>query len=387
MRCHVLITLLHQEARRRLINRGGLVFVLALVVLSAGMTFVSTGTGFALASQVKICFVDYWHDGPWVEHLRGNLPQELEGQIQFRAIEQVAAAGETIYYPAGAGAIQIRAAGDGISGDGPELWICDRGRGMAAACDSGRCKVWIWYPGTNESGMDRFEAWFWKESARYFRQRNGQPPAMDGPDSIPDLEVERSSLAGSADTHTTTTTALLLFPLFLTCVFLLPTWMCEDRERGLLLALALTPATFLELLAARSLFSALLGMGLGALVAAICCPAALGQVLFWVVLAVAALGAVGVGATIGSVASRPRTASLAALCYMAVVAAVMAVTHGMGLSLLSALTLESHLPRLLQAAISGTTGEPLADHLAAALALALAWFFLATILFRKRGWQ
>ncbi len=367
MRCHVLITLLRMHVRRNLAHRGGLVLLLVLALVSGGLAILNRGYDFTLGAPVKTCFVDYWQDGPWIEHLRASVPAELEGHVQFRAIEQVAAAGETIYYPSGTGAIQIRGAGDGRSGNG--------------------CKVWMWYPGTINAAMTAYESWFWQETARYFRQKSAQMPAPSNPGAIPELEVERSSLAGSADTRTTTTTALLIFPLFLSCVYLLPIWMCEERERGQLLAVALSPATPLEMLAARACFCAALGMAFAALVAAVSCPAVLGQVWFWATLFVGALGAAGVGATIGCMARRQRTASLAALAYLVAVAGIMSLGQAIGATPISCLTLEYHLPRLLHAALSGMADAQQGSHLAAALALALAWFILAMSLFRKRGWQ
>jgi hypothetical protein len=365
MRCHILITLLHKEARRHLCSRAGLAFAGLLVLASAGLALLGKGYDVFLPGNVDACFVDYWQDGPWIEHLRGSVPPELERHIKFRAIEQVAAAGETIYYPAGAGAIQVRGAGDGHSGHG--------------------CKVWIWYPGTHRTVMARFESWFWQETARYFRQHGQHVAAQGSTVAIPDLEIEHSALAGTAGMAPTI--ALVIFPIFLTCVYLLPLWMCEERERGLLLAVALTPATALEMLAARSLLCAILGIALAALVAGITAPAVLGQGLFWLALSIAALAAVGVGSTIGCLARRQRTASLAALGYMVAVACVLSAGAGIGLPALACLAVEYHIPRIVHAALSGTIDGGQGGHVVAAIALALMWTCLATALFRQRGWQ
>jgi hypothetical protein len=367
MRSHILIALLRHEACRRLTHRGGLLFVAVLALVTGGMAFLIKGSDSSLGVQVETCFVDYWQDGPWIDYLRASVPSDLAPRIKFRAIEHVAAAGEEICYPAGAGAIQLRSAGDGRSGSS--------------------CKVWIWYPGTQASGVAVFESWFWQETARYFRLRWNQMPSFSSPNSISEMEVERSALAGSAETHTTGTTALLIFPIFLTCVYLLPTWMCEDRERGLLVAMALTPATPLELLTARSLFSAILGMALAAGVAGVSHPAVLGKAEFWIALSLAALGAAGVGATIGCLVSRQRTASLAALGYMAVVAGIMSAGPLIGLPGLSWLTLEGHVPSLLHGALTGASDARQGGHLIATVALCAAWLVLAATLFRKRGWQ
>ena len=373
MRWRILITLLHKEALRHLASRGAIVLVLLLIGASVTPALLASGLAFSLTGKVDRCFIDYWQDGPWLEHLRANVQADLQRHITFRAIERVAAAGETIYYPAGAGAIQVRAAGNGISRYEPRD-------------SSGGGKIWVWYPGTDADAMARFEAWFWRETARYYRLQGLSPAGSDSATTVPELEVAHSSLEGSADGHTTSTTALVLFALFLTCVYLLPSWMCEEREHGLLLAVALSPATPLEMVAARCLFCAALGIGLASLVAAVSCPAALSQFWFWIALLVAAIGAAGIGSTIGCAVRKQRTASLAVLGYLLVVAGALSACQTLGLSGLSWLALEYHLPRIVYAALRGTV-EGQGAHVAAASVLALAWLMAAATLFRRRGWQ
>ena len=49
-------------------------------------------------------------------------------------------------------------------------------------------------------------------------------------------------------------TGMVVFALYFACVYLLPTLNCEERERGVLLAQALSPASPAEILAAKFLF-------------------------------------------------------------------------------------------------------------------------------------
>ena len=366
MRWHILVTLLHKELLRHLANRGGLVLATLLVMASAGLAFFGKGHGLAgaLAGGADGCFLDYWQDGPWIEHLRRNVPPELEQRVQFRPVASFAAAGETIYYPSGMGAIQVRGGAPGSP-----------------------CKVWVWYPGTDPSVLAVYEAWFWKESARYFRQLAADAVGATSKAVLPVLEEERSSLQGTADAHASATTALVLFALFFSCVYLLPSWTCEERERGLLLAQALSPAGAVEILAARGLFYGGLGMGLAALVAGIGDPAVLGRPFFWLALLVAALGAVGVGLTIASLARTQRRASLAALGYTLAVALLLSACQAGGVTWAAWLVQEYHGPRLLHAALGGVVEGPPWAQLAAAAALALAWLALAAGLFRRFGWQ
>jgi hypothetical protein len=358
-----------KEALRHAAHCGGLVMAVFLVLAAATLALVARGNGLGFVSgQVKVCYVDYWHEGQWIEYLEQHVPPDLT--LHFRPVSAIAAAGETIYYPSGAGAIQIRAAGDGTSGP--------------------LCKVWIWHPGDDPAGLARFEAWFWQESARYFRQQavlDAESGTAAQHLAMPALEVERSSLSGSADARTTGGMPLVLFAIFFPCVYLLPSWTCEERERGLLMAVALSPATGLEMLAARSMFYGLLALGLAVLVTGILSPAALGSGLLWITLLIAVLGALGVGSSLVSVARTQRTASLAALAYLLGIALWLAAAQALTFPGLSWLALEFHVPRLLSAALSGTSDDCYWLHLAAAAALALAWFLTATTLFRRRGWQ
>jgi hypothetical protein len=51
------------------------------------------------------------------------------------------------------------------------------------------------------------------------------------------------------------------------------------------------------------------------------------------------------------------------------------------------LALEYHGPRMLHAALTGTVVWYHWWHLAAAAVLAAGWLGMATVLFRRRGWQ
>src|SRR4051794_19367854 len=111
MRWRILRVLLYKEALRHLANRGGLALLLLLIVaallLSVGGNPVAGG---GLAPGVRRCYVDYWHDGPLVEHLRANVPPELRDQVRFRQAGSAAAdANGVLVYPPNTGAIQVRA--------------------------------------------------------------------------------------------------------------------------------------------------------------------------------------------------------------------------------------------------------------------------------------
>src|ERR1043166_7654309 len=100
MRWYIIRTLLHKEALRHLANRGGIALALLLVV--AALLLSVFGKGEAQAGSflggVQHCFVDYWQAGPWIDHLRDNVPDELRAHIRFRDVTWTVPPGARITY-------------------------------------------------------------------------------------------------------------------------------------------------------------------------------------------------------------------------------------------------------------------------------------------------
>jgi hypothetical protein len=341
---------------------------LLLVVVTLLLTFFGDRGNSAgvLQGGVTNCFVDYWQDDPWVEHLKANVPPNLKSHILFRPISKAMTEGEEIVYPPGTGAIQLRSVG-----------TLGKDR---------RYKVWSWKP-ADSNGFSRYEAWFWKESTRYFNSRLLQTAGADSPPVAPAFDEEHSTLTGGLDTRSTMATSLVLFALCFACVYLLPSLMCEERERGVLLAQALSPASPAEILAAKCLFYPLLGVGLAAVLVCILNVAALAQPFFWLALAVTAVGTMGVGLTIASISRTQRNASMTALGYMLGIALLLYVCQQFRVPFVQYVALEFHGPRMLHAVISGSFQAWHWLNLAAALFIATCWLGVATFLFRRQGWQ
>jgi ABC-2 family transporter len=369
MRWYILRTLLHKEVLRQLANRGGMALALLLVVVTLLLTFSGDhgGTTDVLHGGVANCFVDYWQDDPWVEYLRANVPPELQNRVHFRYAGEVMTEGKEIVYPVATAAIQLRSSG--------------------APGKDRRYKVWLWYP-NESSGFAGYEAWFWKESTRFFQQQTlearGTPAT---PAAAPVFDQERSTLSGGLDTRSTLATSLILFALCFACVYLLPSLMCEERERGVLLAQALSPASPAEILAAKCLFYPLFGIALAAVLVCILNVMALAEPFFWLALAVTACGSMGVGLTIACLARTQRNASMIALGYMLAIALLLYICQNFRIPFLPYIALEFHGPRMLHAVLSGTFQAWHWANLAAALLIATFWLGLATVLFRRQGWQ
>jgi hypothetical protein len=365
MRWHILRTLLGKEILRQIANRGALALAALLVVAALLMSLFGKeeASATSLTGGVDYCFLDYWQEDPWIDHLRRNVPDKMRSQIKFRPVTIVPTSGETIVYPPGTGAIQLRT--NGLEGS------------------ERRYKISFWHPRADSNVLARFEVWFWKESARYFQMQ----AAPTSPDLSELIAEERTQLTNGLDTYSSVTTALVLFALFFGCVYLLPSMTCEEHERGLLLAQALSPASPLEILAAKLLFYPVAGMALAALLAGLAVPSVLLQPFFWLALGVAALGSLGIGMTIACLARTQRTASMGALCYMLAVALLLSICQQNNVPLVPYLALEYHCPRMLHAALAGAVVWSHWWHLLGAAVLAVGWLTLATVLFRRCGWQ
>lgn len=386
MRWHIVRTLLWKEVLRQIANRGGIVLAALLVVAALLMTYFAKDGGQAgvLSGGLETCYIDYWQDNPWVAHLRNHVPADMKRQIVFRRVADIATEGQTLTYPIGSAAIQMRTQTD--------------------AQGKSSTKIWCWDSDSDGSALAPYELWFWRESARYFQEqlaraeqkneRLNKTALMNLVDTLSaktpltgSVEHERSHLKGGFDMRLSVTSGLILFALFFSCVYLLPSLMCEEHERGLLLAQALSPASPVEILAAKFLFYPVVGVALAALLAGISKPAVLGSGFFWLVLLVASLGSLGIGLTIACLARTQRTASMGALCYMLVVTLFLFICQQGSIPVLPYVALEYHCPRMLHAVLGDAVTGVHWINLAAAAILALGWNALATILFRERGWQ
>lgn len=379
MRWHILRTLIHKEMLRLAADRGiillGIVLVCMALLLSLFGKSGPEGLGFG--PGYGKCYVDYWEDGPWVEHLRHNVPDDWrqEKRIAFRHASAARLDSQgRIIYPQGYAAIQIS-------------------RGMPNEKGGPQYFIRLWYPEGDPVVLAPFEAWFWKHTRAYWNGALAASLNKISPtdrEAIPfaDLQDEHLALIGGGlDIRGGIATGLVIFSLFFTCVYLLPSMTCEERERGVLLAQMLSPASAMEILAAKFSTYPLLGVGLAALLAGLYRPAVVTQSFFWMALLVTAFGSVGIGLSIASLARSQRLASMGALCYLLLLAMFMVIVGVNNIPFISSFVLEWHEARILHAALSGHVFNFHYLNLGGAALLSIGWAALATGLFRRWGWQ
>jgi hypothetical protein len=410
MRWYILKALVRKEFARHLANRGGialaLLLIAAAVLLSVFAPREQAAAGTGMVGGVHHCYIEFDEATPLVQHLKANVPPELKGAVVFRELRKPDQIDEPVRYDTGTGAIQLR------QPDGP---------GQRTAVN-----VSIWHPDGEPTALAPYEQWLWKEMRRAFAAeaakklpgaRTPDDPAFDADTRwavleahkrfqeqvevvraaervevnaplVPNLAIERRGLGGKVlDFRAAIATGMVVFALYFACVYLLPTLNCEERERGVLLAQALSPASPAELLAAKFVFYPLFGLGLAATLAAIYKPAVLSSLFFWLALLAVGGGFLGIGMTIAAWAKTQRAAFLGGMCYLLSVSMLLMICSLNGIPFLSYLAVEFHGPRILHAALSGTVETAHWRHLIAALVLAVAWMCAAGWVFKRRGWQ
>lgn len=365
MRWHIFRTLLHKELLRHVANRGGIVLAFLLAGIALLLSIWKTGSqGPLLGGEVQRCYLVHHNDDEverWLKYLEKHQPEEWSPtQLRVRPFThpdfRVDPASGKLVPPANAGTFIVKKVASESPGAPPHY------------------DVTFWYPGPNSSAVASYESWFWKESRGYFGEK-------------PKIESRQERLEGSADLSSALAMALVTFGIFFSCVYLLPSMTCEERERGVLLAQALSPASPLEILAAKFFFYPLAGIGLSAVLAGIYRPAVLLMPFFWLSVSVGAVGSMGIGMTIATLARTQRLASVGAMCYLLILALFMVTVQLNQIPFLAHLVLEYHTTQIFHAALSNSVQFVSWMHLVEAGILSLAWATLATILFRKRGWQ
>jgi hypothetical protein len=421
MRLYILRALFVKELRRHVANRGGIALGLLLVVaavllsvfnpagLGAGGSSATEAGGTGMVGGVHHCFLYYTKEddelmSPLLDHLEKSLPPDLAQHVRIRNLSRDKIKQGVDFSP---GTASVRLTAPTVNGQR-------------------RLRVEVFHPPGDAAAMAPYEAWLWRElriglqviAERKLQALGVAKPAIrtSSPEDddlwavreafvrlqdeverakpagqveiVPSVEITRQGLGGQVlELRSAIATALVVFALYFSCVYLLPTLNCEERERGVLLAQALSPASPAEILMAKFLFYPVMGGALAAVIAGIYKPAVLSTLFFWMGLFTVAGGFLGIGMTVATLAKTQRAAFMGAMCYLLSVSMLLIICSTNGIPILSNFALEYHVPRVLHAALSGSVQSNHWLHLLAAIGLATVWLFVAGTLFRRRGWQ
>jgi len=412
MRLHILKALLLKELRRHVANRGGIalaaLLVVAALLLSVFNPTAADGGGSAggdLVGGVHRCFLEFDRETPFISKLKDRIPANLKAAVILREVP-AARLNAVVHYEPGSGAIRVRE--------------------RPAGSERRRLEFEVWHPPGDPAALAVYEAWFLRaardvvheQTAERLRAAGGDPARLTRPSDAADdtwavrdsfqslaaeadrlkatgvspvgtdIDIRRSGLgAKPLDFRSAIATAMVVFALYFMCCYLLPTLNCEERERGVLLAQALSPASPAEILAAKFLFYPMLGIGLAAMLAGIYRFAALESLFFWCAMVAMAGGFLGVGMTVSTLAKTQRAAFLGSMCYLLTVSLLLLVCTQNRIPVLPYLALEFHGPKIVHAAVTGDIRPSHWVNLLACSGLAVGWMTLAGWLFRRRGWQ
>ena len=419
MRLYILRALLLKEVHRHVANRGGIALCLLLIVAALLLSVFNPGTGAggtgggSLIDGVHRCMVQYADETAFIRELQASVPSDLQPHVIFERQQPDQVKGLMTYAP-GTGAIQIRTRSE---------------NGFVTM------KFDIWHPPEKPEAMAPYEAWFLraardamqKQATEELRTAGIDPKGLTQRDArnddlwairdsyrqlseeverlkatakrtganvpaslvpLPTIEIERNGLgAPQLDLRSAVATGMVVFSLYFFCVYLLPTMTCEERERGVLLAQALSPASPLEILAAKFLFYPTLGITMAAILAGIYKPAILSTLFFWLALFSMGSGFLGIGMTVATLAKTQRAAFMGSMCYLMSVALILFICQQNGIPGVPYLAIEFHGPRVIHAAITGEIYWYHYFNLLGAAGLGVVWMTLAGWLFRRRGWQ
>jgi ABC-2 family transporter protein len=420
MRPYILKALFVKECRRHVANRGGIALGLLLVVaaillsvfnpagLGAGGSSETEG-GTGMVGGVHHCFLYYTREDddlltPLLDHLEASVPPDLIQHVRIRNMSRERIKAGVDYSP---GSASIRLTAPTVGGQ-RRLWVeIFHPPGDAAAMVP--YETWLWRelriglqiiaekklkslgvakPAIRSSSPEDDDLWAIREAFTRLQEDVERAKPQGQREIVPPVEITRQGLGGQVlELRSAIATALVVFALYFSCVYLLPTLNCEERERGVLLAQALSPASPTEILMAKFLFYPMMGGALAAVIAGIYKPDVLSTLFFWMGLFTVAGGFLGIGMTIATLAKTQRAAFMGAMCYLLSVSLVLIIASTNGIPLISNFALEYHVPRVLHAALSGTVQSNHWLHLLAAMGLAAIWLTIAGWLFRRRGWQ
>jgi ABC-type transport system involved in cytochrome c biogenesis permease component len=322
------------------------------------------------ARPLDPCWIVFWEEGAWLDFLKARLPND--SPVRLMSYAEAPKRGDEVRYPAGVHSIQVRPSLRGP--DGVE-----------------HPQVWYLYSGSDRNVLWPYTQWFWSNSCEHLGQTEQFVqrvlPIRGRSGSLGSRNLREASVAELVAIETVGS-LLLFFGLFFTCCHLLVSSTSQERERGTLLALALTPARLRELFCAKVMFHLLLALVLSAVVTCVLRPGALLQPVHWATLVVAALGYIAVGVAISSLVRTQATAGLLTLSYMLFVGVMFYLAQEYtAVSFAQRLMFEQYFFTLAYINLKFPVGLNIPSSFWWLAAISACWLTAASYLFTSRGWR
>ncbi|MEM7200036.1 MAG: ABC transporter permease [Planctomycetota bacterium] len=326
-RPYVLRTLIRKDVARLLRNGPalmmlGLLVIVAFVTASSGLVETEPEEASVAKGQPEPWIV-YWDNNDWVRTLK----RRARGQIEIRFVE--AARLNSTSYPKNSCVIEIR----------PPVF--DQRQQVT------RQHVRYRYPGSDPNVLWPVTRWFLSTSASYFGENpqfleTSEPLAPPTQAQRRQAALESVSIADVLSLPLIGTALLTMIQFFGACG-LLVSMTAQERERGTMRALLLTPASFIEFIISKAIVHGGMALGTSALAIAALQPAALTSPLFWATMVTMTCGYLAVGILIASFAKNQAAPNLLSFAYLLVIGALNLMAHRFeAFQFLSSLTFERY---------------------------------------------
>ncbi|MDA1018542.1 MAG: ABC transporter permease [Planctomycetota bacterium] len=350
----------------------GLLMAIAILMATGSKTITATETA---AQRQTTCWIVFHKGGGWLDHLREHLPHgpsvEQSGSggldIQLVSRDEIEQSGSELVYPPHSCAIEVFPAG---------------------LDENERHRIRFLHSG-DERSLAPYTRWFWKNTAEFFGQTG---PFDEEVARIQRVERKVDAIRDQSISDVLTPelvgTVLLFAVQFFLCCHLLVSFTSQDRERGTLLALALSPASVPEILAAKFVFHVGLSVIFSAAVVCILKPVALAHAGIWVVVVLASIGFTSVGIVLASLAKTQSSAGLLTMCYMLIGGVISYLATSFStFAMLQRLTFENYSFALGVASMKYAINPFVIPAVGTMAVLVTAWTIAAGYIFHRRGWQ
>lgn len=202
----------------------------------------------------------------------------------------------------------------------------------------------------------------------------------------------RTNLDLSSSKSKAMVSAMLLFSTqFFICCALFISFTSHEKERGILQALALTPASPRMILLVKIAFHLTLSLLASGLMVAVIAPGRLIWFPLWLVIILSSLGLVAVGTMISSFNRTQTSASLMGFCYLMVIGVIFALSQSFpGFAALRAVMFENHVIASLGLLFDTMTRASLVSvvmHGLYLLVIVPLLLGMAIWIWNRRGWQ
>jgi ABC-type multidrug transport system permease subunit len=364
-RWYILRTLLYKEILRYRYNWGLLIVVIALLALS-GLVAVSSrfkGLPGQAGARIDQCNIYYYKGdatAEWVAHLKKH-PPTFTHRIHYQGLNPPRPASlDTV--PDGSMTVELF----GPASTSP------------TSAKLGGWKIRYWYGNEASTGMMPYRDWLARETRSFLHAapaiveetRKGTVPA--GTETLERLPIIVASLT--------------LFALYLLSFNLFITSTGEEREKRVLLGLLLSPASPLEVLAAKVVFYAVSSLVVALAVVGMYSPVLLLRPMLWLTILSGSVGYVAIGTVIVSVVRRQTTINTLSMLYLIVTTIVMILSQFLGpFAVLKAMLLENYLYAQMKHVVADQQHGWMPLNQAALGIIVVAWCGAAVHVFRKHA--